>query len=83
MSTEQALLLIITSYNAILEKYLITRDKMKLCKELKALIEISASTNLLDIEYNGFNLRRSYTDIIKKEGLFKWLENRKRINVSE
>lgn len=79
MSTDQQMILMIMSYNGILEKYLNTHDKIELCNDLKTLIEISVSSDLIDREYNGFTLRNAFIGIIESEDLLSWLK-RKPIN---
>lgn len=71
MSTDQQMILMIMSYNSILEKYLLNQDKIALCNDLKTLIEISVSSDLIDREYNGFTLRKAFTNIIISEDLLK------------
>lgn len=69
MSTDQQMILMIMSYNGILEKYLLNHDKIVLCNDLKTLIEISVSSGLIDREYNGFTLRNAFIGIIESEDL--------------
>lgn len=71
MSTDQAMILMIMAYNSLLEKYLINHDKIGLCSDLKTLIGISVSSDLIDRDYNGFTLRKAFTDIIISEDLLK------------
>lgn len=71
MNTDQQMILMIMSYNGILEKYLLSHDKMELCNDLKILIEISVSSDLIDREYKGFTLRKAFTNIIESEDLLK------------
>lgn len=76
MNTDQQMILMIMAYNGILEKYLISHDKMELCNDLKTLVEISVSTQLIDIDYNGFTLRKAFTNTIESEDLISWQKRR-------
>ena len=78
MSTDQAMILVIMSCNSILENYLHNHDKMKLCDELKTLIEISVSSDLIDRDYNGFTLRSAFIGIIESEDLLSCTRMKKR-----
>lgn len=71
MNIDQQMILMIMSYNGILEKYLLNHDKIALCKDLMTLIEISVSSDLIDRDYNGFTLRKAFTNTIISEDLMK------------